>query len=197
MQSRHAYTITKVVEIRSHKVRGGIPLIRLRNPHGNSKEWTGDWSDGDRNWNMIPEHKRRELGLTFDDDGEFYMSFRDFLTYFGELEICHLTPDSLEDDDSRKKFEVFHFYGEWKFGSTAGGCGNDGNRAFASNPQFFINLNDPDPYDDITKCPVVISLMQRQRRRKCEHAIGFKIFKCDLSDKKLDDRFLAYNKSVC
>ena len=66
-----------MVEIRSHKVRGGIPLIRLRNPHGNSKEWTGDWSDGDRNWNMIPEHKRRELGLTFDDDGEFYMSFRD------------------------------------------------------------------------------------------------------------------------
>ena len=101
LQSRHAYTITKVVEIRSHKVRGGIPLIRLRNPHGNSKEWRGDWSDSDRNWGMIPEHKRRELGLTFDDDGEFYMSFRDFLTYFGELEICHLTPDSLEDDDSR------------------------------------------------------------------------------------------------
>ena len=39
LQSRHAYTITKVVEIRAHKVRGGIPLIRLRNPHGNAKEW--------------------------------------------------------------------------------------------------------------------------------------------------------------
>ena len=154
MQSRHAYTITKVVEIRSHKVRGGIPLIRLRfvynnnfinycflrelnylftfrNPHGNSKEWRGDWSDGDRNWKMIPNHRRTELGLTFEDDGEFYMSFRDFLLYFGELEICHLTPDSYEDNDSRKKFEVFHFYGEWNFGSTAGGCGNDGNRKFA------------------------------------------------------------------
>ena len=45
LQSRHAYTITKVVEIRSPKVRGGIPLVRLRNPHGNSKEWRGDWSD--------------------------------------------------------------------------------------------------------------------------------------------------------
>ena len=56
------------------------------------------------------------------------MSFRDFLTYFGELEICHLTPDSVSDEDNRKKFEVFHFYGEWSFGSTAGGCGNDGNR---------------------------------------------------------------------
>ena len=55
------------------------------------------------------------------------MSFRDFLLYFGELEICHLTPDSVDSDDNRKKFEVFHFYGEWSFGSTAGGCGNDGN----------------------------------------------------------------------
>ena len=43
LQSRHAYTITKVVEIRAHKVRGGIPLIRLRNPHGNNREWKGDF----------------------------------------------------------------------------------------------------------------------------------------------------------
>ena len=68
--------------------------------------------------------------------------------------------------------------------------------AFSTNPQFFINLNDPDPYDDITQCPVVISLMQRQKRRKCEHAIGFKVYKCDQSSKKLDERFFTYNQSV-
>ncbi len=45
LQARHAYTITKVVELRSPKVRSGIPLVRIRNPHGNSKEWKGDWSD--------------------------------------------------------------------------------------------------------------------------------------------------------
>lgn len=45
LQARHAYTLTKVVEIRSSNVRAGIPLVRLRNPHGNSKEWRGDWSD--------------------------------------------------------------------------------------------------------------------------------------------------------
>jgi calpain len=76
---------------------------------------------------MIPSHKRSELGLTFEDDGEFYMSFRDFLTYFGEVEICHLGPDGIDDRDSKKRFEVFHFYGAWKNGSTSGGCGNDGN----------------------------------------------------------------------
>ena len=45
LQARHAYTITKVVEVRSARISSGIPLIRLRNPHGNSKEWKGDWSD--------------------------------------------------------------------------------------------------------------------------------------------------------
>ncbi len=145
---------------------------------------------------MIPKDKRRELGLTFEDDGEFYMSFRDFMKYFRELEICHLSPDSIDQKDSHKRFEVFHFYGSWQNGSTAGGCGNDGNRAFAMNPQFFINLNDPDPYDDETHCPVVISLMQRQKKRKSEHAIGFKIFSCDLETKRLSERDLEYNRSV-
>ena len=76
---------------------------------------------------MIPTNLRAQLGLTFEDDGEFYMSFRDFLKYFGELEMCHLGPDSLDAGDNRKKFEVFHFNGNWLAGSTAGGCGNAGN----------------------------------------------------------------------
>ncbi len=33
----------------------------------------------DRHWQSIPSHMRQELGLTYEDDGEFYMSFRDFL----------------------------------------------------------------------------------------------------------------------
>ncbi len=43
------------------------------------------------------------------------------------------------------------------------------------NPQFFLNLNDPDPYDDERNCPVVISLLQQQDKRRSEHAIGFKV----------------------
>merc|ERR1712004_24833 len=66
------------------------------------------------------------------------------------------------------------------------------------NPQFFINLNDPDPYDDITSCPVIISLMQRQKKRKTEHAVGFKIFKVDLSTNRLTEPTLlsTYAKSA-
>ena len=45
LQGAHAYTITKLVEIRGGQGRGTIPLIRIRNPHGNSREWRGAWSD--------------------------------------------------------------------------------------------------------------------------------------------------------
>ena len=41
-----SFPLFQVVEIRSARVRGGIPLVRLRNPHGNHREWRGDWSDG-------------------------------------------------------------------------------------------------------------------------------------------------------
>ena len=45
LQARHAYTITKVVAVRGRRGGGSIPLIRLRNPHGNAREWKGAWSD--------------------------------------------------------------------------------------------------------------------------------------------------------
>ena len=45
LQGAHAYTITKLVEIPGGQDGGTIPLIRIRNPHGNSREWRGAWSD--------------------------------------------------------------------------------------------------------------------------------------------------------
>ena len=69
---------------------------------------------------------KKDLGLTFDDDGEFYMNFNfDFVKYFGEVEIVHKTPASMLDQQNTKtKYEVIYFQGAWK-GETAGGCGND------------------------------------------------------------------------
>ena len=38
-------------------------------------------SPRDREWKNLSSSVKQELGLTFDNDGEFYMSFnRDFLT---------------------------------------------------------------------------------------------------------------------
>ena len=38
-------------------------------------------------WDNVCKDIQNEIGLTFENDGEFYMNFnRDFLNYFGEVE---------------------------------------------------------------------------------------------------------------
>ncbi|KAJ2943126.1 hypothetical protein O0L34_g18822 [Tuta absoluta] len=80
----HAYSITRVkyVDIETPGRAGKIPLLRMRNPWGNEAEWNGPWSDKSPEWRYIPQSEKEELGLTFDDDGEFWMSFKDFVTHF-------------------------------------------------------------------------------------------------------------------
>lgn len=73
----HAYSITmvKYCEINTPRWRERAPLVRIRNPWGNEVEWNGAWSDKSREWNYVTPEERRNLGLTFDHDGEFWMSF--------------------------------------------------------------------------------------------------------------------------
>ena len=57
-------------------------LIPCRSPH----------------WRAVSELERKEMQVKFAEDGEFWMAFKDFLTYFHRLEVCHLGPSSLAAD---------------------------------------------------------------------------------------------------
>ena len=57
-------------------ISGKIPLIRIRNPWGNETEWNGPWSDGSAEWRYVPDEEKEAIGLNFDTDGEFYMSYK-------------------------------------------------------------------------------------------------------------------------
>lgn len=75
----HAYAILAVREAR------GNLLLKVRNPWGNF-EWKGDWSDTSPLW--TPE-MRHELSPEFDqNDGTFYISYKDFLEHFAGINIC-------------------------------------------------------------------------------------------------------------
>ncbi|KAG5888428.1 hypothetical protein JTB14_020203 [Gonioctena quinquepunctata] len=206
----HAYSITRVqyVDIQTPNVTGKIPLLRLRNPWGNESEWNGAWSDGAPEWRFISESEKEELGLTFDNDGEFWMSFKDFQRHFSRLEICNLNPDSLSDEELReghkKKWEMSVFDGEWVRGVTAGGCRNFLD-SFWHNPQYRITLTEVDEGDDDEgSCTIIVALMQKNRRliRKVGVdllTIGFAIYHLPYPDrvpKPLDLNFFKYNASV-
>ncbi|KAL6487895.1 hypothetical protein MHYP_G00045210 [Metynnis hypsauchen] len=171
----HAYSVTGAIEVnyRSRKEK----LIRVRNPWG-QVEWTGAWSDNSSEWNSVDASERENVKA---EDGEFWMSFSDFLRHYSRVEICTLTPDTLSSD-SVKHWSVCKFDGSWRRGSTAGGCRNHP-YTFWMNPQYKIKLEeeDDDPTDNEVGCSIVIGLIQKNRRKLRKsgedmHTIGYAIY---------------------
>lgn len=72
------------------------------------------------------------MGLIFDHDGEFWMSFDDFVKNFETLEICNLGPevmDEIEDMTGKRpevkgEWQATTIEGAWIRGKSAGGCRN-------------------------------------------------------------------------
>uniref|UniRef100_A0A3B3RJ25 Calpain 1, (mu/I) large subunit b n=1 Tax=Paramormyrops kingsleyae TaxID=1676925 RepID=A0A3B3RJ25_9TELE len=173
----HAYSVTGLRQVlyRSRPEK----LIRIRNPWG-QVEWTGAWSDNSSEWNSIESSDRENMQCR-KEDGEFWMSFQEFLRQFSRLEICNLTADALSED-TLSFWNTVKFEGSWRKGSTAGGCRNHPN-TFWINPQFKVTLleEDDDPEDDEVACSFLVALMQKDRRRyrrqgQDMHTIGFAIY---------------------
>uniref|UniRef100_A0A673G3A7 Calpain-1 catalytic subunit n=1 Tax=Sinocyclocheilus rhinocerous TaxID=307959 RepID=A0A673G3A7_9TELE len=170
----HAYSITGVEEV---SYRGKLTkLLRIRNPWG-EVEWTGPWSDESREWREIDPSVRSRLH-NCQEDGEFWMSFSDFIREFSRLEICNLTPDALQSSEV-KKWNTSLYPGEWRRGSTAGGCRNYP-ATFWINPQFKIVLKEPDT-ESQEDCTFLVALMQKNRRKlrregKDMETIGFAVY---------------------
>ncbi|XP_029475928.1 calpain-1 catalytic subunit-like [Rhinatrema bivittatum] len=170
----HAYSVTGVSQV----LLGGrnVQLLRLRNPWG-LVEWKGRWSDYSPLWSNLDPLLRERLHVRA-EDGEFWMQLDDFLRFFDMLEICNLTPDSLQDDRV-ERWTTSSYQGAWVRGFNAGGCLNNIG-TFWTNPQFQVMLQEKD--DDKESCTLLVSLMQRNRRQEKSLgrdflAIGFEIFK--------------------
>ncbi|XP_043993183.1 calpain-2 catalytic subunit-like [Gambusia affinis] len=173
----HAYSVTGAEEV-SYRARD-VQLVRIRNPWG-QVEWTGPWSDGSHEWKYVSDATKSKLDHVA-EDGEFWMSYSDFIKHFSRLEICNLTPDTLESDEVGH-WNNYQFEGMWRVGSTAGGCRNNA-ATFSSNPQFVMRLEDvdDDPLDGKSGCTFLVGLMQKDGRQKRRlnselETIGFAIY---------------------
>uniref|UniRef100_A0A8D2IK26 Calpain catalytic domain-containing protein n=1 Tax=Varanus komodoensis TaxID=61221 RepID=A0A8D2IK26_VARKO len=158
----HAYSITAVqsLRLRRHLFElfrtKRLCLLRLRNPWG-SVEWTGAWSDtGGGGGGRVSQRQRRRMGVTVQDDGEFWMCLEDFCTHFTDIVICWRM-NTARLSCRRSWVESLQF-GEWSpQKGHAGGCLNHRD-TFLSNPQFFF---------EVPKAPdsILISLQQKDTRQ--------------------------------
>ncbi|KAK4473414.1 hypothetical protein MN116_002786 [Schistosoma mekongi] len=177
--SGHAYSLTGVHFV---NYRGKTQwLMRIRNPWGDSHEWKGAWCDGAPEWSYISQQEKENILLSFNEDGEFWMSYEDFVTYFSNIEVCHLSLESLEynqDFHGKRRLDETIFSGQWQRNVNAGGCISN-RTTYWTNPQFRITVKDPDPDDDDNKCSILVGLMQKDIRKQFGpefHSIGFMVY---------------------
>uniref|UniRef100_A0A8C4PWK8 Calpain catalytic domain-containing protein n=1 Tax=Eptatretus burgeri TaxID=7764 RepID=A0A8C4PWK8_EPTBU len=198
----HAYSLTGIDEV---EYQGDIVrLVRARNPWG-KVEWTGRWSDNSSEWDDISDDDKERLQIN-GEDGEFWMEFEEFKDQFSRLEVCNLSADALSDDTPNSWVSSV-CEDSWVKGITAGGCRNYPD-TFCMNPQFRLVLDeeDDDPDDGVEGCSVLISVMQRDRRRFKKrgqelHTIGYTIYEVPENMRgggrlRLPKDFFLYNKSV-
>ncbi|KAH3848959.1 calpain-5-like [Dreissena polymorpha] len=174
----HAYSVTAVKEIKLGKgllaffKRETLEMVRCRNPWGET-EWNGAWSDGSQEWKEVSEGRKKEIGLTFDDNGEFWMSFEDFCCHFTWMDICHIF--NLSVFSMEKTWREGKVNEQWSEPNRCGGCQN--NNTFLQNPQYIFDIvKDEDE--------VMISLEQKDKRVEKganDFAIGFTILRTDLN----------------
>ncbi|MEM9453629.1 MAG: calpain [Myxococcota bacterium] len=194
----HAYTITGVNRVSARTRRGSVEvdLVRIRNPWGNEREWTGAWSDRSQEWVLLSDTEKHELGVTYDDDGEFWMSYEDFARHFTRVEIGRLVPHT------ELGWEAHAWHGSWRKSISAGGCRNFPD-TFYLNPQYRVTLNAVDDREP----SLVVSLLQKNRRQQ-KHAgvenltIGFAIYKLADDFEQYEDNgrmskdYFLYHKSA-
>lgn len=181
----HAYSVTAVKKVRlghgllAYFKNETIPLIRMRNPWGKT-EWKGAWSDSSEEWAKIGDMERGNLGITVEDDGEFWMAFSDWCKYFTDADVCRVINTSVISVH-KTWHEVVHF-GSWTKNAEpllnrCGGCANH-KPTFLQNPQYMF---------DVTKevDEVLISLQQKDMKihRKFGQgenlSIGFSVFQVE------------------
>ncbi|XP_036922756.1 calpain-14 isoform X2 [Sturnira hondurensis] len=175
----HAYTVIRIWKVTCK--RKPEYLVKLRNPWG-KVEWRGDWSDSSSTWDLLSPKEKIMLWRK-DNDGEFWMTLKDFKAHFKLLVICKLTPGLLSHEVGQK-WSCTVQEGRWEKGTTAGGRmkSHQARDTFWKNPQFLLSVWRPkESRTLLMPCSVLVSLIQkprhRHRNRKLPLAIGFYLFR--------------------
>ncbi|XP_077154833.1 calpain-5 [Ranitomeya variabilis] len=185
----HAYAVTDVRKVRlGHGLLAffkseKLDMIRMRNPWG-EREWNGPWSDSSEEWQKVSKSEREKLGMTVQDDGEFWMTFEDFCKYFTDIIMCRLINTSYLS--IHKTWEEAVLRGAWikhddPLHNRSGGCLNN-RTTYLQNPQFLFDVKKPE--DEILICLQQKTKRTTRKDGKAENlAIGFDVHRVELNRK--------------
>ncbi|XP_040260997.1 calpain-6 [Bufo bufo] len=154
-------------------------MIRMRNPWG-KREWRGTWNDESEEWKKVSKSEKGKLGLTMQNDGEFWMTFEDWCSNFTHADVCRMINTSYFSQ--HKTWEKGEDRGKWTNNADAllnrsGGCFNN-KSTFFQNPQYIFEVKKEN--DD-----VLVSLQQEDQRTHKKFGkgdnfiIGFEILKVE------------------
>lgn len=117
LMSEHAYSVIQTVEFKFDEKK--IRLVKLRDPNADLNAWKGAWGYKSKKWKNLPDSIKEKYKMSLDFNGEFYMSFRDFTTYFEELNVAHVNIDAFSDTsyqetNSSNNWILKQLFGSWK-----------------------------------------------------------------------------------
>ncbi|VDI02869.1 Hypothetical predicted protein [Mytilus galloprovincialis] len=149
-------------------------MVRMANPWG-VKEWNGPWADGSAEWNKIGQTEWTKLGLKFQQEGEFWMAFDDFVSYLTNVDVCHFVNTAIIS--LKKSWNESIMHSEWSVQGRNGGCVYD-SPTFLSNPQYVFDIIQEED-------TILVSLEQhdiqpgRQHFGRTLNTIGYRIMKVE------------------
>ncbi|XP_054289443.1 calpain-C-like [Macrosteles quadrilineatus] len=167
-----------------------VQLVRLRNPLGVvGGEYVGAWARDSTEWDEIPPQEKERLAVRHMADGEFWISYSDFVKTFTHLEAVHLDSDTSRDEPSlhhKQTWQMKLYQGAWQRGVSAGGCRNNPD-TFHINPQLHLILSEMEE--------VIISLNQHSIMEP--KVIGFTCYSLPKNSlETIGKAFFKKNKSL-
>ncbi|KOC63877.1 Calpain-C, partial [Habropoda laboriosa] len=166
-----------------------VQLVKLRNPLGPGREYVGAWARGGLEWDEVPPMERERLAVRNMAEGEFWISYSDFVKTFTHLEVVHLDAETSRDEPSlhsKHTWQMKLYQGSWRRGVTAGGCRNN-EETFHINPQLHLILSEVEE--------VIVSLYQHSIMEI--KVIGFTAYTLPKnSTESINKQFFKKNKSL-
>ncbi|XP_063244586.1 calpain-5-like isoform X2 [Bacillus rossius redtenbacheri] len=203
----YAYPITGVKKVHLGETglrqlfsgREKFAMVRLLDPRGiricstpKSVEGSGEYAfstselskllSTNPEWAKVKDSQRERIGLTFNEEGEFWMPLEDFVSHFTDLVVCRLVPSNIFAVGRR--WAEFSAAGTWSSGmkgtssDRSGGCSAFPD-SFLRNPQYVFDIKHEEE-------EIMVQLLQGDLNQQSSvdgHSllIGFSIIKVEMN----------------